>query len=219
VMTAYGAQRAGRPLDASMSAAAQALRGAGSAGVAGNADKLRRAPAVVRAELLFPYVEGFAFVAEVFEKGGFAEVDKLFARPPRSTHEVLHPAAYFAAEQPVKVAAPAVPAGATVLARGKLGELGARLVLEACLDPEVGRDFVPSWAGDAFVVYQLNGHAELVWESAWSGEAAQNIANLLRLVAPCWQEQRGVAEQVHIARKGGLVAVARGSADVDALVK
>ncbi|HEY2029729.1 MAG TPA: DUF6782 family putative metallopeptidase [Myxococcales bacterium] len=219
VMTAYAAERAGRPLDASMAAAAQALRGAGSAGVAGKEEKLARAPQVVREELLFPYVEGFALVAEAWRRGGFAQVDKLFARPPQSTHEVLHPAAYFAAEQPMNVKMPAAPAGAKVLARGKLGELGSRLVLEACLDPAVGREFVPAWAGDAFVVYQANGHAELVWESAWSGETAQNIANLLRLVEPCWQEQRGVAAQVHIVRKGSLVAVSRGSADVDTLLK
>lgn len=220
VMTVYAAARAGRPLDASMAAAAQALRGAGSAGVAGNAQKLARAPRVVREELLFPYVEGFAFVEEAFRRGGFAQVDKLFARPPRSTHEVLHPAAYFAAEPAVPVAAPRAPAGARILARGKLGELGSRLALEACLDPEVGRQFVPAWAGDAFVVYQqANGHAEVVWESAWSGETARNIANLLRLLVPCWQEQRGVAAQVHIAQSGRLVAVSRGSADVGALVK
>jgi hypothetical protein len=99
-----------------------------------------------------------------------------------------------------------------------MGELGARLALEACLDPSVGSEFVPSWAGDSFVIYQRHGHAELLWESAWSGEAAQNVVNLLRLLAPCWQEQEGVAQEVHIGRRGSRVLVSRGAVDVDALL-
>jgi hypothetical protein len=218
VMTVYAAERAGRPLDSSMAAAAGAMRQAGTAGMVGNAEKLRQAPRVVREELLFPYVEGFSLVAEAWRRGGFPEVDKMFARPPRSTHQVLHPEAYFQKEEPVALAPLPLPPEAKLLARGKLGELGARLALEACLDPSVGSEFVPSWAGDAFAIYQLHGHAEVLWESAWSGAAAQNVANLLRLLAPCWQEQEGVAQEVHIGRRGQRVLVSRGAADVDALL-
>jgi len=141
-------------------------------------------------------------VAEAWRHGGFAQVDKLFARPPQSTHQVLHPAAWVAGEEPAKLSPPPLPPGAKLLARGKMGELGTRLALEACLDPSVGREFVPSWAGDAFAIYELHGHAELIWESEWSGGGAENIANLLRLLAPCWREQEGVAQEVHIGRKG-----------------
>ena len=218
VMTAYAAQRAGKPVKDAIAGSAEMMQRAGTAGLAASAAKLKQAPAVVREELLFPYAQGFALVAEAYKRGGFAMVDKLFANPPRSTHQVLHPDAYFAGEEPLPVPSPGLPPGAKLLVRGRMGELGTRLALEICMDPSVGRDFTPSWAGDAFTVYELHGHAELVWETAWSGDAAQNAANLFRLLAPCWSEQRGVSTEVHIAKKGALVAVARGTADLDALL-
>lgn len=218
VMTAYAAQRAGKPVKETIAASAEAMLRAGTAGLAANAGKLSKAPAVVREELLFPYAQGFALVAEAYRRGGFAMVDKLFANPPQSTHQVLHPDAYFAGEVPVPVPPPGLPPGAKLLARGRMGELGTRLALEVCLDPAVGRDFTPSWAGDAFTVYELRGHAELIWETAWSADAAQNAANLFRLLAPCWSGQRGVSTEVHINKKGALVALARGTADLDALL-
>jgi hypothetical protein len=218
VMTAYAAQRAGRPLKESIAAAAEAMQRAGTEGLAANAAQLKQAPAVVREELLFPYAQGFALVAEAYKRGGFAQVDKLFANPPQSTHQVLHPEAYFAGEAPVPVPQPALPRGAKLLARGRMGELGTRLALEACLDPAVGRDFTPSWAGDAFAVFETRGHVELIWETAWSSDSAQNAANLFRLLAPCWQEQPGIAQEVRISKKGPLVAVARGGADLEALL-
>lgn len=218
VMTAYAAQRSGKPVKDAILAGSAAMLQAGTAGLSANAAQLKQAPAVVREELLFPYAQGFALVAEAYKRGGFAQVDKLFARPPQSSHQVLHPDAYFAGEEPVAVPPPALPQGAKLMARGRMGELGARLALETCLDPDVGRDFMPSWAGDAFVVYELHGHAELIWESAWKSDVAENVANLLRLLAPCWSEQKGVAGEVNIAKKGALVGLSRGAADLNAVL-
>ncbi|HEX4382166.1 MAG TPA: DUF6782 family putative metallopeptidase [Myxococcales bacterium] len=218
VMTAYAAQRAGKPVKEAIAQSAAAMLQVGTDGLTGNAAQLKQAPPVVREELLFPYARGFALVAEAYGRGGWAQVDKLFARPPVSSHQVLHPEAYFAGEEPLAVPPPALPQGAKLLARGRMGELGARLALETCLDPEVGRDFVQSWAGDAYVVYELHGHAELIWESAWSAGVAENVANLLRLLAPCWSEQKGVSGEVNIVKKGSLVGLSRGSADLAAIL-
>jgi hypothetical protein len=218
VMTAYAAQRAGKPVKETIAASSAAMLQAGTAGLTANAAQLKQAPAVVREELLFPYAQGFALVAEAYKRGGFPQVDKLFARPPQSTHQVLHPEAYFAGEEPVAVPPPALPEGAKLLARGRMGELGARLALETCLDPDVGRDFMPFWAGDAYAIYELHGHAELIWESAWSSDASQNVANLLRLLAPCWSEQKGVSGEVTIAKKGSLVGLSRGAANLDTVL-
>jgi hypothetical protein len=218
VMTAYAAKRAGKPLGEAFLAATRAMRKAGTAGAAADAEKLKSAPAVVREELLFPYVEGFAFVVEAWKQGGFPQLDKLFARPPQSTHEVLHPEAYFARDQGVAVAPPPLPKEARLLARGRMGELGTRLALAACLDPAVAAELSPAWAGDAYAIYEVQGRAELIWESAWSAGKAENVANVLPLLAPCWREQRGIAQEVRMGRKGPFVAISRGSADVEGLL-
>ena len=45
--------------------------------------------------LKFPYLDGLKFVIEAYRRGGWKEFDKIYADPPRSTREILHPDAYF----------------------------------------------------------------------------------------------------------------------------
>ena len=45
--------------------------------------------------LKFPYLDGLKFVIEAYRRGGWKEFDRIYADPPRSTREILHPADYF----------------------------------------------------------------------------------------------------------------------------
>jgi hypothetical protein len=45
--------------------------------------------------LEFPYVGGLKLVAMAYRRGGWAAVDALYADPPRSTREILHPDEFF----------------------------------------------------------------------------------------------------------------------------
>ncbi|HEY3057302.1 MAG TPA: hypothetical protein VGK31_15355 [Thermoanaerobaculia bacterium] len=45
--------------------------------------------------LKFPYLDGLRFVMEAYRRGGWKELDRVYANPPRSTREILHPADYF----------------------------------------------------------------------------------------------------------------------------
>jgi hypothetical protein len=45
--------------------------------------------------LKFPYIDGLKFVIEGYRRGGWKELDKVYANPPRSTREILHPLDYF----------------------------------------------------------------------------------------------------------------------------
>jgi hypothetical protein len=224
VMTAYGAKRARRPIKAAIASGASALRAVDTETllrVSGKSPELLRAPAILREELILPYAAGFALVAEVYRRGGFALVDRMFKNPPTSSHQVLHPEAYFAGEAPVPLAAPPAPAGMRLVTSGRMGELGARLVLEACLERAVVKDFAPFWAGDAYSIVEGPNHAlSLLWISAWSGDVAGNVANLLRLEQPCWEDaaSAAMAGSSRIGSAGDLVALARGSIDLDAAV-
>jgi len=44
----------------------------------------------------FPYIDGMRLVLLAYKRGGWKEVDRLHADPPRTTSEVLHPETYFA---------------------------------------------------------------------------------------------------------------------------
>jgi hypothetical protein len=68
---------------------------------------LARTPAILVESLLFPYTAGQAFVLPIQSSGGWKAVDALYDQMPRSTEQILHPAKYRAAEEPVDVKLPA----------------------------------------------------------------------------------------------------------------
>ena len=99
-----------------------------------------RTPATCRrsceASVLFPYVGGERFVSELLRRAGgrWELVDTAYeVRPPASTEQILHPEAYFDADEPlpVRICGPApssAPAG-SASSRGTWGELQTRELL------------------------------------------------------------------------------------------
>lgn len=110
------------------------------------------------AEMLkFPYLEGLKFVIAAYRKGGWAELDRVHANPPRSTREVLHPEEYFAHSFQAAAFDPAKPADA--IAAEHLGEFHWRFL--------VGNDAAKGWKNDRAVIHQ-NGRVDV--DTDWDTE-------------------------------------------------
>ncbi len=60
------------------------------------------APQYFRDALLFPYTFGYDFVAHFYHQGGFEAVDELYANPPDSAEQIMHPERY-PQDEPVEV--------------------------------------------------------------------------------------------------------------------
>src|SRR5580704_7201914 len=56
-------------------------------------------PLYLRESLVFPYDEGMKFQDAVYHKLGRKSFDEVFARPPRSTQQILHPKTYIRSEE------------------------------------------------------------------------------------------------------------------------
>lgn len=54
------------------------------------------APRYFVESLKFPYLDGLRFVIAAYKRGGWKELDRIDANPPRTTREILHPEEYFA---------------------------------------------------------------------------------------------------------------------------
>ena len=106
--------------------------------------------------LKFPYLEGLKFVVAAYRRGGWAEIDKVHANPPRTTREVLHPEEYFNRTFKPRAFDAAKPAGA--IAAEHLGEFHWRHL--------VGQDASQGWVSDRAVVFRDN-RVQIVteWES------------------------------------------------------
>jgi hypothetical protein len=109
------------------------------------------------AEMLkFPYLEGLKFVVAAYRRGGWKELDRVHADPPRTTREVLHPDEYFARSFKPRPFDTTAPAGA--ISAEHMGEFHWRFL--------VGAEPARGWVNDRVIVYRDGRvQAETTWET------------------------------------------------------
>jgi hypothetical protein len=142
----------------------------------GTGPVLGRAPRFVRALLAFPYASGLGFVHRFRQRSGWFELSAVFADPPRSTAQIIHPERYL--ERRVDPVAVALPDLAAVLGGGRLvlDDVAGEFVLSAVLREGLGDDaaaLAAGWRGDRYALWEdASGTAILVSLSAWQDDAA-----------------------------------------------
>jgi hypothetical protein len=153
-------------------------------------------PPFLQAQILFAYVGGEAFVTELLERGGWGLVDTAFeVRRPTSTEQILHPDAYFEADEPEPVRIRRVLGGDWRRAlTGTWGELQTRELLGGASEAAAG------WGGDRYELWQRAGESALVMRWRWDTPRDEiEFASRLREV----MDGRGV-----VARRRGAVTLA-----------
>jgi hypothetical protein len=119
---------------------------------------LKKAPPFLKDVLIFPYLDGLNFSAAVMRPDGWSALSGIFAKPPVSTQQILHPALYKAGKIPPKVMVPSmdkdVGADWTKLEDNIMGEFGWKEVLKQFLGEEKATPLSSSWNGDRYVVYE-----------------------------------------------------------------
>jgi hypothetical protein len=158
-----------------------------SAGALTNQDSrvLRRIPSILRRQLEFPYLDGFAFVNAIRGRGDWAAVDAVWEAQPVSTEQVLHPELY-PDEQPVEVTLPDV---ASLLGPGwarayeqTLGEMQTGVWVADERRPQQLFPVLPAqlpraeaaagWGGDRLVSLDgPDGAWAVVWQTDWDTPA------------------------------------------------
>ncbi|CAN0504938.1 unnamed protein product, partial [Phaeothamnion confervicola] len=121
-------------------------------------DVLENGPAIFIETLYFPYDQGSTFIGAIYEDGGWEAVDAVYANPPVSTEQVLHPEKYRDGEMPVAVQVndptAALGDGWTVLDADTFGEFQTSILLNSSNDisDEEAQDAAAGWGGDQDVV-------------------------------------------------------------------
>ncbi len=120
---------------------------------------MHEAPMILREAGTFPYREGLIFEAELLHKGSKEMAFQgAFQRPPRNTHEVLHPEAYIDNEKMPKVTLPDVRAMLAgkyeVYDSGGFGELDIRSLLKQFGQKRSMYELAPAWRGGAYVAFK-----------------------------------------------------------------
>jgi hypothetical protein len=136
-------------------------------------EKLEKLPAWLVKNLTMPYEEGAIFVQQVYQKGGWDAVNKLFQDPPSSTQQVLHPKKYFDRVEPLELNMPSlqkvVGGKSKELDRSTWGEFNIRILLETLgTKSKTAKKVAAGWRGDQYQAVELeDGSLALVWLTLW----------------------------------------------------
>ena len=171
-------------------------------------------PGIVKRAAVAPYVDGFAFVQALRREGGWARVDEVWKRPPRSTEQALHPEKYRRDEgwQNLKPLGAGPWSKCRLVHTGMLGEQALALVLEEWLSADDARTTSAGWDGDRASVFDCGSAGEgLVWRLAYDDEASRETA--LGTLAQLWtncpgdggpaREVRRIGEELVLVALGG----------------
>ena len=120
---------------------------------------LSKAPAYIRDDLLFPYLAGTTFSQQFLKAhSGWDDLRILFANPPVSTQQIMHPDLYLAGVKPEKVSLPdwktTVPADWKLLEENVLGEFNLDEVLKQYLGQDRADPLAAAWRGDRYASFE-----------------------------------------------------------------
>jgi hypothetical protein len=168
LMTEYGLKKTGQ----SLATSGEMLRGGGQPG--GGFPVFDNSPLYLRETLIFPYAEGVRFQHAVFEKMGKAAFREVFANPPVSTQQILHPEKYFARAVPAETPLPKhpLPRGYKTLVEGMVGELDHRILVEQYAGRAEAAAIAPQWRGGRFRLSEKGKQIVLSYSSAWEDAGA-----------------------------------------------
>jgi hypothetical protein len=189
---------------------------AGAAGASGkDYPVFSNAPLYIRESLVFPYNQGTLFDDAVYRKLGRGGFDEVFARPPRSTQEIIHPENYFEGKGPSMPPAPELApllgkqaSRFHVLTEGALGEFDFSTLLRQYTSEREGALAAGHLRGASFRLYEhkQEKYPVLAFISEWdSPEAARTFFELYRRVL------KGKWKKLEISGQSG--AVISGSGD------
>ena len=144
------------------------------------------APAVIREAMLFPYQEGLRFVRILYQRGGWAAVNRAYRDPPASTEQLLHPERYLGGrDQPQAVAvgdlSGRLGGGWRPGVELSFGELDARLLLQGELAVTTAGAAAAGWDGGRLRTFQRGPSTALALRTVWDSTAeAGQFCNAMR---------------------------------------
>jgi Zn-dependent peptidase ImmA (M78 family) len=170
-----------------------------TSGVAGG-ELFDKAPPILKETLLFPYRDGLRLIARARRTRPWSDIDAMYARPPLSTEQVLHPQKYRDGEKPVALRTPPLPSlkAWKRVYSNVIGELVFSILLrQHDLEPGVAERAAAGWGGDRVFVFEppdaTQGDGLLIDLSAWDTEmdAIEATEALGRALPAAIVERRG----------------------------
>jgi hypothetical protein len=112
-------------------------------------------PRVLPEIVAFPYAFGPGLLDALVAKGGEAEVNRAFDRPPMTSEQVIDPQSWISGDRAATELHPAKPkADGKIIDQGVLGMWGIVLLLEDELGQQGAAPVAQGWGGDWYVAWE-----------------------------------------------------------------
>ncbi len=165
--------------------------------------KLEQAPPFIKDTLMFPYLSGLNFTASTIRNVGWGALATLFARPPLSTQQILHPALYKSGKVPRVVTVPSFEKSLGLewvrLEDDTMGEFGWREVLKQFIDADGASSIAEAWEGDHYIVYEHRQSKKLVLATRLSLSSDEAAARFFGRYSEALEKK--YAERAHLLRR------------------
>jgi hypothetical protein len=199
-----------------------------SEGAGGQFPVFDSAPLYLRLTLVFPYTKGMLFQNAVFARQGQQGFSEVFARPPVSTQQILHPEKYFENVKPTtpEPPDPHLPKDYKGLVGGVLGELEHGILLQPVLGKDGAAELAAHWRGCSFELMESRkaGRVVLLYAVEWDNEesARRYFAAYRDNLGKKWKQMNVSAEiadsvdgtgddgRFELRRKGAIVTSVEG---------
>jgi hypothetical protein len=142
-----------------------------------------RAPAYMQKDFYFPYVQGADFVNQLYQRGGWSEVDAAYKNLPVSTEMILHLDKYDANEIPEEVPSPTFVASLggdwREIDSNVMGEWYVSLILEQQIEEGEAATAAAGWGGDHYAAAynEKTDQTAVAWRIVWdtTGDAEEFV--------------------------------------------
>jgi len=128
--------------------------------------KLQAAPLFLKDAMIFPYFGGLTFSAAILKPAGWNGLSAVFAKPPLSTQQILHPGLYKSGKAPTPVTIPSfeklLGSDWAKIDENVMGEFGWKEILKQFLGEERAKPLAAAWSGDRYVLYEQRQTKRLI---------------------------------------------------------
>ena len=136
------------------------------AGDMSKSPKLQEAPQFLKDGMIFPYFGGLTFSTAILKSAGWNGLSAVFAKPPISTQQIIHPALYKSGKTPAAVAIPSfqklLGPDWTKMDENVMGEFGWMEILKQFLGEKIAKPLAAAWDGDRYALYEQKQTKRLV---------------------------------------------------------
>lgn len=178
------------------------------AGDMSKSPKLQEAPQFLKDAMIFPYFGGLTFSTAILKPNGWNGLSAVFAKPPISTQQIMHPALYKSGRTPASVTIPSFekllgPDWAK-LDENVMGEFGWKEIVKQFLGEGRTTQLAAAWDGDRYVLYEHKQTKQLVLVARLHLDSEEHAGRFFEMYSDALEKKYG--GHVHAPRSSNFLS-------------